>query len=69
MEKNSRVALTAQPGLIGKIAEIDRRDVAEIVFEGGGRGRFPLGELQPVADDAPSKGWPPQSYETKLAPG
>lgn len=68
MQQQDRVALTQRPELVGRIESIDRRDIAEITFEGGGRGRFPVAELQKVPEDTPAnKSWPPSGLETKAA--
>lgn len=67
MEKDSRVALVREPGLVGTITEVDKRNVADIDFEGGGHGRFPITDLKPVDAATPNKGWPPPNYETKIA--
>jgi hypothetical protein len=66
VEKETRVALAQHPGLIGKINSIDRRDVAEIEFEGGGVGRFKVADLVEVDPATPAnKEWPPRGLETK----
>jgi hypothetical protein len=67
MNIGTRVALKRQPGLIGSIDGV-KNGVADITFEGGGHGRFPLDDLQLVGADVPvNKTWPPVGLETKAA--
>jgi len=70
MDKNARVAHSAHPELVGVIHAIDQKDIAEVHFDGGGTGRFPLDVLVPE-DQAKktNKTWPPSNLETKALPG
>lgn len=68
MKKTDRVALTDHPEFVGTIAE-EKRGVFEVLFDGGGVGRFKADALTP-ADEATvtTKTWPPAGLETKSVP-